>query len=46
MDRIKRIVQKESKRKTPKTIADILGTEDYEAYKDEIDLAIRKIKQE
>ena len=42
MDRIKRIVHQESKKKAPRTILDILGSEDFEAYKEEIDIELKK----
>ena len=46
MERIKRIVHQESRKKAPRTIVDILGTEDFEAFKDEIDLEMKKAQLE
>jgi hypothetical protein len=46
MERIKRVVHLESKKKPQRTILDILGTEDCEEYKNEIDIELKKVQQQ
>jgi hypothetical protein len=46
MERIKRVVHLESKKKPQRTIVDILGTEDCEEYKNEIDIELKKVQQQ
>jgi hypothetical protein len=43
--RIQRVVKLESKKKPKRTLADILGTDDYEEYKDEIEIELKKVQQ-
>ena len=46
LERIKRAVQLNQLRKPKRTIADIIGTEDFEEYKDEIDLEMKRLSQQ
>ena len=44
MERVKRAVILNTQKKKPRTIVDMLGTQDFEEYKEEIDLEMKRVQ--
>jgi hypothetical protein len=44
MERVKRAVILNTQKKKPRTIVDMLGTQDFEDYKEEIDLEMKRVQ--